>query len=92
MTSEEISIPEGFKDIDSFNEIMEDNVQYASYKRSISRNYESITHEISASVPPNVTLQQTQDWLRKRVNYYLQQDLPMLEAGLLNRKRLKRNT
>jgi len=70
-------------------QMLEDNVQYIAYKRTVSHNYNSCSEEIALNVPPGISLEDAHDWCRKRVHYWLQQDEQMMERNKFNRQGLK---
>jgi hypothetical protein len=59
--------------------IMESNVNYISYKRSISIDYCSISREMSIEVSPDLSLDKQEKYVRNRVNWLLRQDEYMLQ-------------
>jgi predicted metal-dependent hydrolase len=61
--------------------ILEENVNFISYKRSISCNYNSVSREMSISKPENLSIDKCETFLRNRINYLIRQDLWMLEKG-----------
>jgi hypothetical protein len=71
-------------------ELMEENVQFISYKRTISCNYESITREMSIQVIPELEIDKQEKYIRDRVNYLLQQDMYMLENKKWNMQGFKK--
>jgi hypothetical protein len=71
-------------------ELMQENVQFISYKRTISCNYESITREMSIQVIPELEIDKQEKYIRDRVNYLLQQDMYMLENKKWNMQGFKK--
>jgi hypothetical protein len=65
-------------------ELMESNVNFVSYKRTISVDYNSISREMSIEKPHDMALDKCEKYVRDRVNWLLQQDLYMLDRKKFN--------
>jgi hypothetical protein len=65
-------------------EIMNANVNYVSYSRSVSHDYNSIKREMSLTVPEGMEIKKCEDYCRNRVNQLLQRDMYMLEKKKFN--------
>lgn len=63
---------------------LEENVQFVSYKRTISVYYQSITREMSVGKPEHITLEKCNNYVRNQVNYQLQRDVYMLKNNKFN--------
>lgn len=74
---------------EEFNTMMEDNVRFICFSRTYSQNYNSVKEEMAVDVPPDVDIEKAHKWIRSRVNYWLQQDIQMMERNKFNMQGLK---
>ncbi len=61
-------------------DILENEVQYISYKRTIQYNGDYISHEMSMNVNPEVGLTMTEKYLRKRLHWLLTQTMKNIDS------------
>jgi hypothetical protein len=60
--------------------ILEDNIHFISFKRTTQYRNDYITHEMSMSVNLEVGLEKTEKYLRKRVNWLLQETMKNMDS------------
>lgn len=65
-------------------EILEEHLQYSSYKRCIEKDGEYIVREMAYDKPDNISSQKLHNHVRNQVNYQLQRDEYMLKTGKYN--------
>ena len=60
--------------------IIEANINYVSYKRTICYKGDYIGHEISANVNEEVGFEKTEKWIRNKTNYLLQESMKRIDS------------
>lgn len=58
--------------------VLEDNVQYVSYKRTLSKNYNTVSMEVSSSIS-HLGLKKTMAFVRQKAEYEVQSAFNKME-------------